>query len=130
MLPSRNFDYYVNAIVDYRTLMAQLSMAQKVKYLDNYEGSVLTLLRCSLRVGHQSNSMVNLYMSLITDTKGIIFKICFMYQTDTFNFINTSILTEQVLKQDHMLIGFWLCWYVHVCPDGYLTKPQTDAAGT
>ena len=74
--------------------------------------------------------MVNLYASVITTTKGIIFKICFMFQTDTIDFINTCILTEQVLKQDHMLIAFWLCWYVHVCPDGYLTKPQTDAAGT
>ena len=53
-----------------------------------------------------------------------------MFQTDTFDFINTCILTGQVRKQDHMLIGFWLCWYIHVCPDGYLTKPQTDAAGT
>jgi hypothetical protein len=46
-------------------------------YLDNYEGSVLTLLRCSLRVGHRSNSVVNLYMSFITATKRIIFKTLF-----------------------------------------------------
>ena len=57
-------------------------------YLDNYEGSVGTLLRCSLRANHRCNSVFNLYVSVITATKGIVFKICFMFQTDTFGFIN------------------------------------------
>jgi len=70
-------------------------------YLDNYEGSVGTLLRCSLRANHRCNSVFNLYVSVITATKGIVFKICFMFQTDTFGFINTCTLTDQVLKQDH-----------------------------
>jgi hypothetical protein len=73
--------------------------------------------------------MINLYVTVILATKELIFKICFMFKTDTFDFINTCILTEQVRKQNHMLIGFWLCWYVHVCFDGYVTKPQTGAVG-
>ena len=67
-------------------------------------GSVGNLLRCSLRASHGSNSVVNLYVSVIPATKGIIFKICFMFQTDTFDFIHTCMLAEQVVKQDHMLV--------------------------
>lgn len=47
--------------------------------LDNYEGSVGTLLSCSLRASHRISSVVNLYESAIITTKWIIFKICFMF---------------------------------------------------
>jgi hypothetical protein len=77
-----------------------------VSYPDSYEGSVGNHFRCSLRANHRSNSVVNLYVSVISATKGIIFKICFTFQTDTFGFINTCTLTEQVLKQDHSLLVF------------------------
>lgn len=122
MLPSRNFDYYMNARVDYRTLMAQLSTAQKISWTIARARSV-TYFAVVWGQATEATVWLNSYVSVITATRGIIFKICFMFQNDTFDFINTCILTEQVVKQDHMLIAFWFCWYVHVCLDGYLTKP-------